>query len=471
MTCGVCGHEQDRGRFCGSCGARTPGHVRADAPPTDAAPARPRTGVPDIEREGDRACGRMHGPLLALVLAVVAVLAVVRVLGGGTSLEDDTVAASPPSPAPAAPPASGSGDGSLTRGPIGFREATGAALIFDDGEDGTLAVDLDTGAQARSRSPAERPRDRPSGLREVGGWLVIGGRGEDTFAVAPGTDPPLRRIREARLVLPAAEPDRLWLVHDDGGDEGGGLADGIGTWTLVDASGATIAAIDVPVGDLRPVRGVPGGLAVRDPDGSLLKYDLEQGQLVDYVGDGPAWIADVTADRVVWCDDPCRALTVSTGDGVVVATLGSGETFHQDGAWIAGDGGHLAAAVTIDRGISFDHRLRVYGVGTGDVLADTQILPGASYGEWSQSGAQFFSWLTFAGGGASAPAVLSRWAGGETIEKIRVADRGIRDVYDFVVLPVDAAAELFSASPGGRMVPRSREPGSAARRPMGSARG
>lgn len=448
MTCGVCGHEQDRGRFCGRCGARTAAQPRADAPPTDAAPARPRTGTPDVEREGDRAGARTHGPLLALVLALVAVLAVVSLLDRDTPLEDDTVVASPLSPAPAAPPASGGGDGSLARGPIGFREATGAALVFDDGEDGTLAVDLDTGAQVRS--PAGPPRDQPSGLREVGGWLVVGG--EDTFAVAPGPGRPFRWSGGARLVLPAAEPDRLWLIHDDGGDGGApGPADGLGTWTLVDASGATIAAIDVPAGDLRPIRGVPGGLAVRGPDGSLLKYDLEQGRLVDYVGDGSAWIADVTADRVVWCDDPCGALTVSTGDGVVVATLGSGETFHQDGAWIAGDGGQLAAAVTIDLGISFDHRLRVYSVGTGDVLADTQILPGASYGDWSQSGAQFFSWLTFAGGGAGAPAVLSRWAGGDTIEKIHVADRGIRDVYDFVVLPVDAAAELFGASPGGRI--------------------
>lgn len=71
------------------------------------------------------------------------------------------------------------------------------------------------------------------------------------------------------------EPDSLWLI-----DERERVGDGHLTWRLVDGSGTTIVEVRSMPAGLSPVRGVPGGLAVGTPDGTLV-YDLEQDLLVD----------------------------------------------------------------------------------------------------------------------------------------------------------------------------------------------
>lgn len=443
MTCEVCGHEQDRGRFCGRCGARVAGAAgRGTAEQGDGGGHAP--GASGSERDGGEPDHPRQAWWFAFAVgAVVVVLAVARLVAGGTTLDDSRVAI--PSPAPRASPSSvapGADHEPRELGPVGFSEATDTVLVFDDGRHGALAVDLDRGVQRSFRLPGQRPGDRPFRLSRLGGWLVVGQ--ERVVAVAPEAGLPDRPLGEAATFLPAAEPDQLWLIDD--ASAGGPRP----TWTLIDASRQVLAEVDVPAAGLTPVRGVPGGLAVQDPDGVLLRYDLGRGELVDYLADGPAWIADVTRDRVVWCsDDPCRALTVSAASGEPVATLGSGEVFRRERAWISPDGARLAAAVIVDVGLGVDFRLRIYGVATGEVLADRQLPLGDAYGGWTDAGDQFFSWSHHSGGGTGDPAVLSRWAGGETIEQIHVADRGITGVYAFVVLPRAAVEGLFSATAGG----------------------
>lgn len=70
---------------------------------------------------------------------------------------------------------------------------------------------------------------------------------------------------------------------------------------------------------------------------------------------GPqARVADVIRDRAVWCDgDPCE---------------------------------QLAAGVRVQVGDGVDLRLRVYRTEDGALLADTQLMLGELYGDWTADG-------------------------------------------------------------------------------------
>lgn len=311
----------------------------------------------------------------------------------------------------------------------GFRGSTDTVLLFDDGGDGALMVDLDTWERHRVELPGQRAGDQPFRLWKLGGWVVVGWG--QIWAVGPGQPDTARWLGEATVFLPDAEPDALWLIDYDGGRVGSGPS----TWTLVDVSGvATAEVASMPAG-LVPVRGVPGGLAVDAPNGTLV-YDLEQDRLVDNPVGRDARVADVTRDRVVWCDgDPCEQLVITDPDGAEVAAVGGGEEFYPTGVWLSSGGDLLAAVARVQVGAGEDLRLRVYRTEDGALLADTQLMLGGLYGDWTLDGQQFFAWNHFPDHGPPAPANLHRWRGGDDIEQVAVGEVGIRDVYSFVTLP------------------------------------
>lgn len=74
-------------------------------------------------------------------------------------------------------------------------------------------------------------------LVSLGGWVVVGW--EELWAVVPGEPDRGRQLGEATVFLPAAEPDALWLIDHHGGRVGTGRS----TWSLVDASGTTMAEV------------------------------------------------------------------------------------------------------------------------------------------------------------------------------------------------------------------------------------
>lgn len=426
MTCDECGYQQTQGRFCGRCGAHLMAEHRPTASSTGLEPPSSRT-VPDRARLWVAA-------VAAGVLAVVAWLA----LDAVSPPTRDDAGLAPPSPTVVSPSAASSSapPPTLTApvvegSPIDFGEATGVTLLFDDGLDGGLAVDLDTGRQRRLTLPGQRAGDQPFRLWRMGGWVVVGWG--DVWAVDAGAQHPSRRLGRARLFVPAADPDQLWLIEaTQPGSESP-------TWTLIDSGGQVVADVDPPGPRLEPIRGVPGGLAVRDLGGEVLVYDLDQGTLVHPVG-GPDWIADATHTRVAWCQEPCQRLHVADADGAEVAALsGAGETFRPDGVWLSPDGRWLAAALTVQAGAGTDFRLRIYDLEQAQAVADMQLALGGVYGAWTADGDQFFAWNHFAST-PGAPARLSRWSTTSSdLVTLDVGDEGINDVHGFVTLPAQGA--------------------------------
>ncbi len=59
-------------------------------------------------------------------------------------------------------------------GPVGFDGVTDTVLVFDDGYDGALVLDVDTGDQQRVGLPGQRAGDQPFRLHRMGSWLVVG---------------------------------------------------------------------------------------------------------------------------------------------------------------------------------------------------------------------------------------------------------------------------------------------------------
>ena len=118
---------------------------------------------------------------------------------------------------------------------------------------------------------------------------------------------------------------------------------------------------------------------------SCRECGYEQDRLVDNPVGPSARVADVTRDRVAWCDDAA-------------------------------------------------------------LLADTQLALGALFGDWTVDRCQFFGW-NHVPHVAGAPANLHRWAGGAAIEQVAVGEYGIRGVYDFVAIPSQTVEEVFAPAP------------------------
>lgn len=401
MTCEVCGHEQDRGRFCGRCGARV---EASDVAGSTAPWSRPERWAP------------------AAIALLVLVVALGRPLVRGGSDEPGT--------APATVPV----------GPV-FADPTGTVLFFDDGTTGAVALHLDTGATERLELPGQRPDDRPYRLWRVGEQLVAGS--DRVVLVAPGPEGAARTLGDATFFLPAADPEQLWLIDRDDAEAPGG------TWTLVPASGQVVTTVEAIAG-YEPIRGVPGGLAVRDATGRLWRYDLAGEVLVEALG-GPtrSWIGDVVRSQVAWCTgDPCRTLTIAAADGAEPVGIGGDETFSEGEVWLSPDGDQVAAVVLAPAGDgpALERRLRIRRTVTGELLADTPVPLGRTSGSWTVDGRQFFAWIHAVGAGTDAPAVLARWSG-TAIELADARAVGVEDVLDVVALPSTAVRGLFRPGP------------------------
>lgn len=459
VECSTCGHEQDQGWFCGRCGAQVAPVPSSDRG-LDGGDAQPRSDVavptgrqsPTASESTVRA-GRPMVGVLVLVLTVALGMFGFRQLvdrgpappsgaeveptgraptGEPSSSTTPTAAASPPSTAVP----------ELDRWPLPFDD-TGTALLFDDGHSDGVVLDVDTGRAVSVDLPGQRPGDQPFRLWRMGGWVVVGWG--EVFAVGVGGDRPVRRLGEATVFLPAAEPDRLWLV-----DYRSGRTAGPSTWTLIDGSGQTLEQVDGNAG--QPLRGVPGGLALRRADGSLARYDPDSGEVTDYLDDDAHWILDATRERVLWCDEPCHRLRVSDPDGQVLATFGDGgDTFSPHDAWLSGGGSRVGAAVMVevDGGRAVDRRIRVYDVAAEQHVADAQLPLGpvhGRWGSWGPHGEQFFYWLNAQQSAAGGPAEIGHWAAGGHFEQVDVAPHG-RELHGFVTLPRATITDLLSESP------------------------
>lgn len=412
MRCPECAWEQEEGTFCGRCGARVP-------------------TATDEEREDETGAARSaaaspHRPAAVAVLVVLAVVAVVLVGGrlarSGPDVEPGEVAVPTPTstltqdPTTGAPP--DDDPDAVTTEPTRLVGLTDHVLVFDDGQDGALALDVATGEEARVDLPGQRGGDQPFRLLSMGGWLVVGWG--EVHATVPAGD--RRLLGEAAYAVPDADARRVWLVG----------AAGEGTrprWTLVEGAGADVVHDVEGRADLEVLRGVPGGLAVRDDDGVVWRVDPATAAVEPYLGDGPATLFDATVGHVAWCPEPCPALSVTSRDGT--ATIGDDDIVSVGDAWLSGDGARVVAAVMVRvEGGAVDVELRTYDTATGERLDRTSALLPPLHGGWSPD-AEAFYWYHEPTG------ALGLWTAGTGF----VSDGLPRDARrrDLVVLPRTAA--------------------------------
>lgn len=194
----------------------------------------------------------------------------------------------------------------VTTGPpetVGFSSPTNAVLFFDDGYDGVTIVDVDRGVAVRHPGVGQAAGDQPFRIVRVGDRLIVGwGR----IYSAPLGVGPSRLIGEATIFVPAAEPDRVWLIDDPGGGLGGGRP----RVRSVDTSGRVLLDVPGPENDVgSPAIGIPGGLALVTGSGLNL-WDATTGTL-SHLGSGSASALDVDADTLAWCDDGCTKLQLT----------------------------------------------------------------------------------------------------------------------------------------------------------------
>lgn len=274
-----------------------------------------------------------------------------------------------------------------------FGEAAGVTLVFDGGGNDVLAVDPDQRLAARTTLAGHRAGDPPFRLIEEDGRLVVGWGEVYAVDVVTGDAVELGR---ATIYLPAAEPNRVWLVDYPQGFIGGGTPV---VWQ-VDTRGVPVTepvTFDVPG---FPAMGIGGGLAVETEDGVVL-WDAATGEATARLGAGPATVADASGSLLAWCDPACLELHITdlaTG-AEVVATGSAAEftTFSFGGrpARFSPDRRHLAALA--------GNALVLVDTADGSAREVAWIPEGElAYVAWSPDGAQVFAASSSIGNGTTA---------------------------------------------------------------------
>jgi hypothetical protein len=179
-----------------------------------------------------------------------------------------------------------------------FSTPTDAVVLFSDGIDGATAIDLDRRIAGRRVVEGERAGDQPFRLTLAGDHLVVGWG--DIYA-APLAGGASRKIADATIYLPAAEPGEIWTLTW----EGGRIDIGAATLRRVSIDGAvTFTSHEFDPSVTRPVIGVPGGLVVNTPDGVAV-WDASSASTGPVLGPGPATTASSDGQVLAWCESTC----------------------------------------------------------------------------------------------------------------------------------------------------------------------
>jgi hypothetical protein len=122
----------------------------------------------------------------------------------------------------------------------------------------------------------------------------------------------VRSLGLATIFVPAAEPNRVWLI-----DYGDRIGDQTPQVWQVDVTSAEALGDPVQVAGGYPVIGIAGGLALQTDEGLSL-WMLGTGQMRTLDADGPGWVHDVSGAELVWCGSECTELRVT--DTTTLAT-------------------------------------------------------------------------------------------------------------------------------------------------------
>lgn len=215
------------------------------------------------------------------------------------------------------------------------------ALVFDDGSNGVVTVDLASGESRGMAVPGQRAGDQPYRLAWVGSRLVVGWG--DIYAYAP-EDREAQLIGEATIFIPAAETGEIWLVEYPGGFIGSGTP----TAQRVTVAGQSTTEAGAIEGEGFPTLAVPGGLAIESEAGIQMWQpegrDDQPGP--NSVGRDRAHAVAVNAEKLIWCEEECpilHVLDLSSGEDTVLESNADAASFHPDSIQISASGQYLGA--------------------------------------------------------------------------------------------------------------------------------
>lgn len=345
--------------------------------------AAPSDGPARVRRRLRRR--RQGQAVLAAALAATALVAVLPTLRATVDRSPDIGFADTPAPGPAVAPTGSpsSSDSSRSASAPGL-SATGLVLLFDDGYDGVLALDLDAGIATRRVLEGQRAGDQPFRLTRQGDALVVGVDEIHAVSIPTGES---TMIGDATISVPGAEPDRVWLTDYPRGDVD------VPPYRQVDLTGAV--QLEGPAPDPQtyvPAIGIPGGLALESAEGVAL-WDAATGAL-RHLGTEQGWVSDSAGSLLVWCEGDCATLhltEVSGEDREVEVPVGY-PVFEARSARLSADGEHVAVLVGDGGTVDGDtvRAVAVFHVATGEPLAITPEVSGSARLAWSPDGAELF---------------------------------------------------------------------------------
>lgn len=266
-------------------------------------------------------------------------------------------------------------------GPL-FGEPADVVLLFDDGGDGVVAIDPDIRMRSRTVLEGHGGGDPPYRIARSGDSIVVGWSSIHATDIHTGTS---TELGSATIFVPAAEPDRVWLIR-----WAGAMGRGSVTAWQVDTAGRSITEpttidFEPPV---FPVTGIPGGLAVETGEGIRLWYPDGS----DSVDLGPGSVLTAAGNQLAYCAAPClevRVINLSTGESQSVYSDQSYATFNFGGPSARFSPGGEYLAVTTNRAVV------VFNTVVGATTTVTNQ-PGGSadpyeYVAWAPDGDQLFA--------------------------------------------------------------------------------
>lgn len=262
-----------------------------------------------------------------------------------------------------------------------FPTATGTVLVFDDGDAGVVAVDVDHRRVARVPLEGQTTGDQPFRLHRTGDRFVVGW-GEVFSAPLDGGRSML--VGASTIFVPALEDGTVWLVDYPGGR----IGNGIPTLRHVDVTGAVLAeSPGLQDDDALPIREVYGGMAYETPDGVVV-WDPATEQIT-YRFDAGTVIGDVEGSLVAWCagaPGPCgnvHVTNLATGADVQASPTDPRFAVNITGVRFSPDGTALAVQTAFE--------ILLVDTTTGERrVAVTDGLPDAGYLAWADDGRRLF---------------------------------------------------------------------------------
>lgn len=339
----------------------------------------------------------------ALVPAVVAAaLIVVLVLPGGVADPDLTVATSQPATETTlpsvtttpstTPPTTMSRPTTTTslavrlpaEGPI-FGEETGVVLLLDNGLEGLTAIDPDRRLVDRNTVEGQRPGDEPYSMIRVGDKLVVGWGEPHAVDIASRQ---AISLGKATIFVPAAEPNRVWMIDYPGGRIGSGTPQ---VWQVDVASGEAFQDPVPKPPEGYPNIGIEGGLALQTDTGLNL-WNVGTGEITPLESDGAGFAHDVFGDDLIWCGGGCARLAVTNTSTLATQTydLPTGYARFLVSSRMSPDGRYLAALLSV-AGTYGGHAIWILDRDTGDSTLVSDPETQVDFLAWAPDGEQLFA--------------------------------------------------------------------------------